>query len=247
MRALLAAEARRTIATHTIWWLLLATAAIGVIGTIAPLIATDPTTADVLSDRKLQEAMHGAAAGVTLVAIAGIIGMAGDWRAGQASQTFLSTPQRWRVVAARTVIYLGVGAVYGVAAAAAATAAAWGWYGANGVTLPLGRSAVWLTLLGCIAVAVLFGPLGVALGAIVRNQTAAVVGALGWMVLVEPALFQASPSVFRWLPTMASFSLRNMPSDDFLPVVPAAAVVLGVIGAALAAGVWFVERDDVTG
>ena len=247
MTGLVKAELRRATATRTVWWLLLATAAIGVLGTLAPLLATDPATADLLADRKLQEAMHGAAAGVTLVVVAGIIGMAGDWRFGQAGQAFLTTPRRWRVVAAKTVVYTGVGAVYGTAAAAAATAAAWGWYHTNGLSLPLERSAVWLTLVGCIAVAVLFGPLGVGLGAIVRNQTAAIVGALGWMVLVEPALFQVSPSTFRWLPTMASFSLRNMPSDDFLPVAPAAAVVLGVIAAALVVGIRYVERDDVTG
>lgn len=247
MTALVRAELRKATATHTIWWLLLATATLGVLGTLAPLIAIDATSADLLADRALQEAMHGAAAGVTLVVVAGIIGMAGEWRFDQVSQAFLATPRRWRVVTAKTVVYTGVGAVYGVAAAAAATAAAWGWYRANGLALPLDRSAVWFTLVGCVAVAVLFGPLGVGVGAIVRNQTAAVVGALGWMVLVEPALFQAAPSAFRWLPTMASFSLRRMPSDDFLPIAPAAAVVVGVIAATLVMGIRIVERDDVTG
>jgi hypothetical protein len=117
---------------------------------------------------------------------------------------------------------------------------------AGPVALPFGRSAVWLTLLGCITVAVLFGVLGVAIGAIVRNQTVAIVGSLGWMVLVEPALFLASPTVFRWLPVMASFSLRRMPSGDFLPVGPATAVVIGVTAVALVAGLRLVERDDVT-
>lgn len=246
MTALLGAELRQVRATQTFVWLLLGTAGVGVIGTLAPLIATDPATADLLSDAKLQEAMHGAAAGVVLVVVAGIIGMAGDWRFGQASQAFLTTARRRRVVAAKTVVYMGVGAVYGTAAAGAAAATAWGWYQSNGVALPFGRSAVWLTLLGCIAVAVLFGVLGVAIGAIVRNQTVAIVGSLAWMVLVEPALFQASPTLFRWLPVMASFSLRRMPSDDFLPVESAAAVVVGVIAMALAVGVRLVERDDVT-
>jgi len=246
MRGLLTAELRKATATDTSWWLLLATAAIGVLGTLAPLLAADPQAGNLLSDHRLQEALHGAAAGITLVVVAGIVGMAGDWRFGQADQAFLATPTRWRVVVAKTVVYLGVGAVYGTAAAVAATAAAWGWYRGNGLALPLDRSAVWLTLAGCITVAVLFGPLGVAIGAIVRNQSAAIVGALGWMVLVEPALFQASPSTFRWLPTMASFSLRNMPSDAFLPVMPAAGVVTGVVVAALAVGIRSVERHDVT-
>ena len=246
MSALLRAELRKVRATPTIWWLLLGTAAIGVVGTLAPLIAFDGSAAALLTDRKLQEAMHGAAAGATLVIIAGIIGMAGEWRFGQATQTFLTTPQRWRVVTAKSLAYMMVGAVYGIVAGAAATATALGWYRANDLALPLERSAVWLTLVGCVAVAVLFGVLGVAIGAIARNQVAAIVGALAWHVLVEPALFAASASVFKWLPGMASFALRRQPSDDLLSVGPAAAVLIGFVAVALAAGLWFVERADVT-
>jgi ABC-2 type transport system permease protein len=243
---LLRSELRRVRATPTIWWLLLGTAAIGVVGTLAPLVALDDDAATLLTDRGLQGAMHGAAAGVTLVIVAGIIGMAGDWRFGQGTQTFLSAPQRWRVVTARTVIYMGVGAVYGLVAGAACTASAWAWYRAHDLTLPLDRSAVWLTLLGCLAVSVLFGMLGVGIGAVTRNQVAAIVGTLAWLTLVEQALFAAAPSVFRWLPGVASFALRRQPSDDLLPVGPAAVVLLVVTAVFLLGGAWLVERDDVT-
>ncbi|HUP75596.1 MAG TPA: hypothetical protein VM282_21335 [Acidimicrobiales bacterium] len=246
MSAILRAELRKMRATPTLWWLLVGTAAIGVVGTLAPLIAADGDAADLLTDRKLQEAMHGAAAGATLVIIAGIIGMAGEWRFGQATQTFLSTPQRWRVVTAKSVVYVLVGVVYGIVAGAAAAVTAWGWYRANDLALPLERSAVWLTLVGCLAVAVLFGLLGVAIGAVARNQVAGIVGALAWHVLVEPALFAASPSVFRWLPGMASFALRRQPSDDLLSIGPAAVVLVCFAATFLCAGLWFVERDDVT-
>jgi hypothetical protein len=244
--ALLRAELRKVRATPTTWWLLLGTAAIGVVGTLAPLIAADGDAADLLTDHDLQQAMHGAAAGAILVIVAGIIGMAGDWRFGQATQTFLTTPRRWRVVAAKGVTYMGVGAVYGVAAGAGATAAAWGWYRANDLALPMGRSAVWLTLLGCLAVSVLFGLVGVAIGAVARNQVAAIVAALGWHALVEPALFAASPSVFRWLPGIASFTLRRQPADELLSIGPATAVLVGFVVVSSAAGLWFVEHDDVT-
>ncbi len=172
--------------------------------------------------------------------------MAGEWRFGQVNQVFLSAPRRWQVVTVKTIIYLGVGAVYGVAAAATATATAWGWYRAKGLTLPFDRSAVWLTVVGCVAVAALFGVLGVAIGAVVRKPVPALVGALAWTVLVEPALFAAAPDVFRRLPGIASLSLRGQPAEHLLPA-GAAAVLLGVIAVALAAGVRLVERDDVTG
>lgn len=246
MSAILRAECRKVLATPTIWWLLLGTVGIGIVGTIAPLIAADGESADLLSDQRLQEAMHGAGAGSILVLFAGIIAMAGEWRFGQASQTFLTTPQRWRVVAAKAVAYAGVGTVYGIAAGAASAATAWAWYRSNDLSLPLGRSAVWLTLLGCLAVAVLFGVLGVALGAIARNQVVAIVAALAWTHLLEPGLFAASPRVFRWLPGIASFALRRQPAEDLLSVGPAAAVLVAVIAVALAAGLRIVEHDDVT-
>jgi ABC-2 type transport system permease protein len=243
---LVRAEARKVLATPTIWWLLLGTIAIGIAGTIAPLVVTDKDAANLLSDGTLQEAMHGAAAGVILVVVAGIVGMAGEWRFGQASQTFLTTPRRRRIVGAKTAVYMVVGALFGIVAAAACTATAWIWYRANDVTLPLERSAVWLTLLGCVAVAVLFGALGVAIGAITRNQVLAIVGAMGWLVVVEPILFAASKPVFRWLPGMASISLRRQPADGLLSPGAAAAVLVAVVAVALVFGAGLVERDDVT-
>lgn len=247
MSHLLRAELRKVRATPVTWWLLLSTVAIGILGTLAPLIAVDGKQVDLLSDHQIRAALHGAAGGAVLVLVAGIIGMAGEWRFGQASQAFLSTPRRWRVVSAKTVVYLGVGTVYGVAAAVAATVTAWGWYRAKDLALPFDRSAVWLTLVGCVAVAALFGVLGVAVGAIVRRPVPAIVGALAWTVLVEPALFAAAPTVFRWLPGMASLSLRRQPAEQLLPVGTAAAVLLGLVAVALVAGVRLVERDDVTG
>lgn len=246
MRRLLRAELRKVVATPVTWWMLLATVAIGVLGTLAPLIAVEGEPVDLLSDRQLRGALHGAAGGSILVLIIGIIGMAGEWRFGQAGQAFLTTPRRWRVVTVKAVAYTGVGGVYGAAAAVAATGTAWGWYRAKDLALPVGRPAVWTTLLGCFAVAVLFGVLGVAIGAIVRRQVAAIIATLAWTVLVEPALFAAAPSVFRWLPGVASLSLRRQPAEGLLPVAPAAVVLLVVIAVALAIGIRMVERDDVT-
>jgi ABC-2 type transport system permease protein len=245
VNALLRAELAKIRATPSTWWLLLATTAIGVVGTLAPLIAAEDN-ANLLSDHKLQEAMHGAAAGSLLVIVVGIIGLAGEWRFGQATQTFLTTPLRSRVVAAKTVAYMGVGAVYGIVSCAAASATAWAWYRADDLTLPFHRSAVWLTLFGCFAVSVVFGVVGVAIGGIVRNQVVGIVGAVAWLALVEPALFAASPSAFKWLPGMASFSVRRQPTDGLLAVAPATAVLVVVVAALLAAALRLVDQDDVT-
>lgn len=240
-------EFHKVRATPVTWWLLLGTAAIGVLGTLAPLIAVDGKPVDLLSDQQIRAALHGAAGGAVLVLVAGIIGMAGEWRFGQATQIFLSHPRRWQVVATKATIYLGVGTVYGLAAALGATATAWGWYRSKDLTLPLGESSVWLTLLGCVAVAGLFGVLGVGIGAVVRRPVPAIVGALAWTVLVEPALFAAAPKVFRWLPGIASLSLRRQPAAHLLTPAAASVVLLGIIVLALVVGTRMVQRDDVTG
>jgi len=53
--------------------------------------------------------------------------------------------------------------------------------------------------------------------------------------------------VFRWLPGIASLSLRRQPAENLLPPATAAAVPLVVLAAVLVAGIRMVERDDVTG
>lgn len=246
MKSVLNAELRRASTSPSNGWLLLATVAVGVLGTLASLLTTDPQPAVLLAEAKIREAMHGAAGGAVLVAIAGIIAMAGDWRFGQATQSFLTTPRRSIVVWARAIVYSVVGIGYGVIASIGATLTAYIWYQSHDVAFPLGSSTVWLTIIGCIAVATLFGVLGIGIGAVSRQQTVAIVATLAWMVLVEPALFQASPKLFRWLPGMAALSLRGMPSPELLPVLPATLVVVGIVAGSLVLGMRLVNRDDIS-
>lgn len=246
MSAVLRAEARKAVSNSTIWWLLLVAAGLGAISTYLVVALGDEEGAALLTEHELQEAVHGASVGSILVTVAGIIGMAGEWRFGQAGQTFLTTSRRWRVVGAKAAVYAGVGLLYGVAASITATAAAWGAYRTEDLTLPLDRSAVWLTLLGVVAGAVLLGLLGVAIGAVLRNQVVAIVLALGWFFLFEPIVYGASLSVGRWLPGTASTALARFPEDGNLSPGLAAVVLAGFVLVGLAFGTRLVERDDVT-
>lgn len=239
-------EVRKLVTTQAIWWLLLSTAAIGALGTLAPLIAFDGDPGDLVRDRQIRASLHGAAGGAVLVLVAGILSMAGEWRFGQISQTLLSTPRRSRVVAVKSVLYLLVGLTYGGGAALTSAGTAAIWYQRQGLTLPLQDSSVWLTLVGCIAVSGVFGTLGVAVGAIVRRPVPAIAGALAWVAIIEPALFAASPTLFRWLPGIASLSLRRQPAGQLLAPTTAAAVLLAFLAGMLAAGFYLVDRNDVT-
>jgi hypothetical protein len=55
-------------------------------------------------------------------------------------------------------------------------------------------------MLGVGLVLALYGPIGVAVGALVRNQIAAVVAALAWTFIVEQLVVALWPEVGRWLP-----------------------------------------------
>jgi ABC-2 type transport system permease protein len=72
----------------------------------------------------------------------------------------------------------------------------------------------------------------VALGALVRNQVAAVAGALAWLAIVEHTLVNLVPSIGRWLPVGAGQAILRTPLDGLLPP-PAGIAVLTAYAVAL--------------
>lgn len=246
MRALLSADAHRAAISTTNRVLLAVATALGALSTVLIIALADEDGAALRSDAALQEAMHGASVGGLLVVVAGCIGIAGDWRHGQATTTFLTEPRRGRVVAARAAVHAAVGLVFGLAASAGALAAAAVTYRAEGQALPLDRAAVWSTLAGVTASVVLLGVLGAALGAVARNATVGVVATLAWFYIVEPTVLGASATVGRWLPGMAATGLGRAPNDDLLTPGPAATVLAASCVVALAVGSRLVERSDIT-
>ena len=97
-------------------------------------------------------------------------------------------------------------------------------------------------MLGVGLVAALYGPIGVAVGALVRNQVAAVVAALAWTFIVEQLLVALLPARGRWTPGGAASAVLQLGEvattrGDLLPVWGGAlllvgyAVVLSVVGA----------------
>jgi ABC-2 type transport system permease protein len=105
-----------------------------------------------------------------------------------------------------------------------------------------------LVLLGVLVGAPLYGVLGVGVGALVRNQVAAIVGALAWILVVENLVIALLPDVGRWLPGGAAAALAQLatPEGELLPAWAGGLVFLayGVVFAVL--GTRFVVDRDVT-
>ena len=174
-----------------------------------------------------------AGAGAIVVLVVGILMSAGEYRHGTASDTFLTTPDRARVLMAKLAVAAGVGTVVGAVTGAACIGAAAVVYRSESATLSLGSTAVVVSVPATAVYTALFAVLGVALGALVRNQVAAVGGALAWVALVEHTLVNLAPSVGRWLPVGAGQAILRTPIDGLLSP-PGGVAVLSAYAMAIA-------------
>ena len=177
----------------------------------------------------------------------GILGMTGEFRHHTITQTFLTTPDRGRVVAAKLAAYALAGIVVAVLTLAVTTVVATSWMNAKGVSVSVLDGGLGRVLGGTLLAAGLCGLVGVGVGALVRNQVAALVGVLVWAVVIEGLLLSLlnAPSLGKWLPSAAAAALTN-PSDGHLSRW-AGGLLFAAYGLAFSVvGTRFVIRRDVT-
>jgi ABC-2 type transport system permease protein len=179
-----------------------------------------------------------------LVLLLGIVGAAGEYRHRTAAPaTLVAGRDSGIVLLARTTAY----AVAGVAVAAFATAVT------LAVGLPLladrpgprvGAADVALVVGGTLAAAALMGALGVALGALVRNQVAAVTGTLVAIFVVLPPVSMINPTLLDVTPFGAAQGVAGAGLET-LSIAAAGAVLVGWTVAALAAAIVTERRRDI--
>jgi ABC-2 type transport system permease protein len=181
----------------------------------------------------MQRVFSVAGAGAIVLLVVGVMISAGEYRHGTAADTFLTTPRRGRVVAAKLIVAGALGAAVGVVTTAVCVVTAALAYRGESATLKLGASAVRLAIPATAAYTALFAVIGVALGSLVRNQVAAVGGALAWVAIVEHTVVNLTPSIGRWLPLGAGQAILRTPIDGLL-TPPAALAVLTAYAAVAA-------------
>jgi ABC-2 type transport system permease protein len=186
---------------------------------------------------------------LTLAALVlGILGMAGELRHGTATPTFLVTPRRGRVVAAKLAAAGLTGLAMALASSAAVLAVGLPWLRVRGIEVALADAGAAARAAGLAAAVALFAALGTGLAALLGNQVAAlIVGLLWWSQGVERLLagLLQQPGLERWLP-MGAASALTRPGDGTLPMW-AGALVFAAYGLALALlGGRLVVRRDLT-
>jgi hypothetical protein len=144
-----------------------------------------------------------------LVVLLGSMAFTQEFRYGTITSTYLVEPRRTRVLAAKllsvglaSMIITTATLIVSVPFAIALIRSR------NGDSNVAGQ--FWQMVAAGFVVMAVFGVIGVALGALVRNQITAVVGVLVWMTAVEHIVIDAYPTVGRWMPGATTYALMQL-------------------------------------
>jgi ABC-2 type transport system permease protein len=216
-------------------------------GLVAFAVATHvlALTADQLSSRSHQLGVFqvGTRAGMLFAALAGAIAFTAEIRYGTIRPTFLVTPRRGPVVAAKLAVSGAAGAAFGLLAQALMVAFATIAFAARGIDNQFTAGDYLQLLLGGSVAAAMWAAIGLGVGALVRDQVAAIIGLCVWILLVEGTSESFVPGFGRLLPGEAGLALA---SNIDRPPAAVAALLLIFYAAAISAAGWVVTlRRDV--
>lgn len=142
-------------------------------------------------------------------AVLGSIVANGEFRHSTATLTYLATPKRARVLAAKAVAAASFGSLFGFVAGIIATGVGLIFAAAHGYHVALST----ITLVGHVAGAVLgaclLAALGVGIGSLVRSQLATVIGIFVWAIIVESVIGGLYTQVRPYLPYTAATTLAG--------------------------------------
>ena len=186
--------------------------------------------------------------GAVFAALLGAMSITGEIRHGTIHSTFLVTPSRSQVVAAKVWASILIGTGFGLAAGAVAAGVGTAALRARGIEVRLDAGDYALLVTGGAAATALWAAIGVGVGAVVRNQVPVLVGICAWLLFVENLLvgdIGGVGNVGRLLPGAAGKAISGQDPDTLL--APAVGLVMLALYAAAAAvaGALATARRDV--
>ena len=253
MTALVKAELLKLRTVALPYWLLVATFALVGLSVAATVFTAGlPGTPLRLEDpRLLSAAAASASYGNILVVVLGILMLTQEFRFGTATPSFLTTPKRGRLLAAKLVAIVITGAVFAVLSVLVALGLSYAFIAIRGGEAVFDSTVV--EVLGAsLLVLLVYGPIGIGVGALVRNQIAAIVITLAWMFVIEQLLVGLLPDVGKWTPGGATAAvlqvgdLATQGRGELLPLWGGALLLVAYALAMAALGSRLTLRRDLT-
>ena len=219
MNLLIKAEFRRLFATR-MWGGLLVAAALlggGMMGAMA-LVGPenfDPPMPGLDTETGIRSMLGILGYTAFVPAAVGTVAVTSEYRHRTAAVTFLFAPRRWQVLAAKLVTYGVAGLAYGLVLAGTAAAALFAVAAVRGVSLGLPAGTV-VALLARIGIAMLvYLLIGVGMGALIRNQVAALSVVIGYLYLGETLLMMI-PGVNLLYPVLPGGATASLTDFTYL-------------------------------
>lgn len=200
--------------------------------------------------------------GVWALVLATVLGAtisSGEFRHQTATQTYLATPVRNRVLAAKAIAGAFAGAVFGLVGYIIALGTGLAFVAGHGYQVPLSDATLLRYAAGHLVAGALLAAIGVAIGSLIRSQLAAVIGVFVWTIIIESLLGGLFTSVRPYLPYTAATTLsgsalggaafgpaHNVTGGTPLPFAAATALLAGVAVALSLIAARTTIRHDIT-
>ena len=247
MRNLISAELLKLRTTRA-FWAYVASIVVFVPISIALSITVGNDQNPLTTSDGIRGVFSAASSGLLMAVLLGITMSAGEFRNNTATPTFLITPDRRRVMAAKVLAGGILGVVLAAVSAVLTVAVATPWLQARNVDVNLLSADVITPIAGALLSLALGVIFGIGIGGLIHNQTIAITVIVVWTSIIETFLTGFVPEVGRWLPTGAASALGGTWTSEggLLPFWAAALVLTGYCAAAAAAGTHLITRKDMT-
>lgn len=190
--------------------------------------------------------------GLLFAFVLGLLAVTTEFRHGTITPALLAVPSRGRLIAAKLAAHVLAGGVLGLLTVLLNLVLVAAILSTRDIDTGTSLSDALRWTAGLSLDAALFAGLGVGIGAIVRNQVGALVGALAWLFVVEP-LLTIVPGLDGVIERFGIGGLSDGldgyamgGSGDILGQVPAGLVLIAYVVLAAVVGAALLRRRDVT-
>jgi ABC-2 type transport system permease protein len=204
------------------------------------------------TDSPMRDTMTVAGLAGAIALVIGVLTITTEFRHGTITPTLLVVPRRVPLLVAKLVAAVLTGLVLGLLATGFVAIAVSLITNARGIDDGAVGSDALRMVVGGTLTGGLYAALGLGVGAIVRNQVGAMIGALVYLFVAEP-LLTIIPTVGDWIDeyglrgTSSSLRFTQAPhADHVLGQVPGGLLLLGYVAVIVVVGIVLTNRRDVT-